>query len=207
MRGKGALGVVAGKLIVYGILLTLILALIDYFFTGILPLLEGVWESLEIISEYKSYIMVIVILVSGWLIINSISNTLYQLFEQVYGRQGAGAVRSVVKILGIGALLASIAGWIAGGVAGVALGGFIGIVVGFATQQVLGQAIAGLFILLARPYRIGDIIDLEKEKESNVEVVDITTLFTILKRANGDIVLVPNNNIINQKIVIHKKNK
>jgi len=45
---------------------------------------------------------------------------------------------------------------IAGGAAGVALGGFIGMVIGFASQQVLGQAISGLFILISRPFKISD---------------------------------------------------
>ncbi len=87
MKSKGALGIIAGKLVAYGILLALTLALIDYFFANILPLLESIWESLRIISGYKNYITVIVVLVSGWLIINSTSNTLYQLFKQVYGKQ------------------------------------------------------------------------------------------------------------------------
>jgi small-conductance mechanosensitive channel len=51
-------------------------------------------------------------------------------------------------------MLAAIAGGVAGGAAGVALGGFIGLVVGFASQQVLGQAVAGLFLLIARPFKI-----------------------------------------------------
>jgi len=71
----------------------------------------------------------------------------------------------MVKILGVGGLFAAIAGGVAGGVAGVALGGFIGMVVGFATQQVLGQAIAGLFLLLARSFEIGDNVDMAGESD------------------------------------------
>ncbi len=202
-----ALSKAIARLIVYSVLLIILLAFIDYFFTNTLPALKSVWGGFEVISGYREYVVATIMLVFGWLIIKYVSNTLYQLLEPVYGESGASAVRSLVRILGIGGLLASIAGSVAGGAAGVALGGFIGMVIGFATQQVLGQAVAGLFILLARPYRIGDTIDLEKEKEKNVEVVNITTLFTVLRRDNGDYVLVPNNNIIGQKIVIHRSRR
>jgi small conductance mechanosensitive channel len=48
--------------------------------------------------------------------------------------------------------VAALAGAVSGGAAAAALGGFIGLVKGFATQQVLGQAVAGTFLLLARPF-------------------------------------------------------
>jgi small-conductance mechanosensitive channel len=51
--------------------------------------------------------------------------------------------------------LAVIAGAVPGEPAAVALGGFIGIVFAFASQQVLGQTLAGLLILLARPFTTG----------------------------------------------------
>jgi small-conductance mechanosensitive channel len=78
-----------------------------------------------------------------------------------------------------------------------------GLVVGFATQQVLGQAIAGLFILLARPFKINDVVDVAGESE--VIVKDISTLFTVVERKDGLTVLVPSTMIIGQKIVIRKR--
>jgi hypothetical protein len=71
---------------------------------------------------------------------------------------------------------------VAGGAAGVALGGFIGLVVGFASQQVLGQAIAGLFILITRPLKIGDKVVLGGD-EGIVE--DVSTLFTAIVKPDG----------------------
>jgi len=48
------------------------------------------------------------------------------------------------------------------------LGSFIGLFVGFATQQVLGQAIAGLFILLARSFKIGNVVIIIISSEENL---------------------------------------
>jgi len=71
-------------------------------------------------------------------------------------------------MVSIGAMVAAIAGG-----AGVALGGFLGMVVGFASQQVLGRAIAGPFLLMARPFKIGDGV-----------VDDAVTLFTRVVKAD-----------------------
>jgi len=75
----------------------------------------------------------------------------------------------------------------------------LGMVIGFATQQVLGQAVAGLFILLPRPFKIGDRV--AAAGETGV-VEDISALFTIVRRDEGSVVLLPNNMLIGSKIYI-----
>ena len=163
-------------------------------------------RSLAMISDFAPYIFIIIVsLAIGWMIISSIASLLYAMSEPKYGASTAAAIRSLVKILGLGGLFASVGG-IAGGAAGVALGGFIGLVVGFATQQVLGQAIAGLFILLARPFKIGDNVDIAGE--SDVIIKDIGTLFTLVERkSDSNTVLIPSTMIIGQKIVIRRKSQ
>ncbi|MDK2875944.1 MAG: hypothetical protein PWQ22_354 [Archaeoglobaceae archaeon] len=106
------------------------------------------------IVDFAPYVFIIVALAIGWMIISSFASLFYAITEPKYGISTASALKNMIKILGLGGLFAAIAGGVAGGTAGVALGGFIGLVVGFATQQVLGQAIAGLFLLLARPLKI-----------------------------------------------------
>ncbi|MEM2967589.1 MAG: mechanosensitive ion channel, partial [Candidatus Caldarchaeum sp.] len=81
----------------------------------------------------------------------------------------------------------------------VALGGFIGIVIGFASQQVLGQAVSGLFLLISRPFKVGDQVVLGGD-EGVVE--DVSTLFTVVRKNDGTKVLIPNNTIIGGKIYI-----
>jgi small-conductance mechanosensitive channel len=75
-------------------------------------------------------------------------------------------------------------------------------VVGFASQQVLGQAIAGLFLLIARPFRVGDAVIIAGE-DGTIE--DVSTLFTIVRKADGITVLIPNNAIIGGKIYLKPK--
>ncbi|MEM1522998.1 MAG: mechanosensitive ion channel [Thermofilaceae archaeon] len=154
------------------------------------------------IEDYSTYIAIALSLFFGYMIVTSVSNIIYWSLRVRYPHSTAAAVRSIMKILGTGALAAAIAGGAAGGAAGVALGGFIGMVIGFATQQVLGQAIAGLFVLIARPIKIGDRVTAAGEQGV---VQDISTMFTVIEKDDGTIALVPNNMLIGSKIYIHKR--
>lgn len=159
-----------------------------------------------VLKDYAVYAHIIVLLVLGWIIVNAVATMFYAMLRPRYGVSATAAVRSMIRILGLGALLAGIAGGVAGGATGVALGGFIGLVVGFATQQVLGQVVAGMFLLLARPFKISDVIDVAGESE--VKVVDMSALFTTVKRKKDGLeVLIPSNIVIGQKIVIREKAK
>lgn len=154
------------------------------------------------VEDYSTYITVGFSLFFGYMIVRSFSEIIYWSLRFRHPHSTAAAVRSIMRILGIGALAAAIAGGTAGGAAGVALGGFIGMVIGFATQQVLGQAIAGLFILIARPIKIGDRVTAAGEQGL---VQDVSTLFTTIEKDDGTIALVPNNMLIGSKIYIHKR--
>mgnify|MGYP000010261467 CR=1 FL=1 len=155
-----------------------------------------------IIDQYGDYINIVLALIFGYLIIMAFSNSIYWSLRIRYPHGTAQAVKSIMTIVGIGALLASIAGAVAGGAAGVALGGFIGLVIGFASQQVLGQAIAGLFILLTRPIKIGDYATLAGETGL---VEDISSMFTMIRKDDGTLVMIPNNLLIGSKIYILKR--
>jgi len=207
MSNEDSVGKALGRVIVYAIIVAVIMGILQWFFTqGVDMLVKATkLDALLVLKDYAVYVYIIVLLALGWMIVNAVAAMFYVMIKPRYGASTAAAIRSMVRILGLGALLAGIAGGVAGGTAGVALGGFIGLVIGFATQQVLGQAVAGLFILLARPFKIGDLVDVAGESE--VRVRDISTLFTIVQRKDGFEVLVPSSMIIGQKIVIRERAK
>lgn len=157
-----------------------------------------------VLDPYGAYINIALALLFGYLIVRSFANFMYWSMRVRYPHQTAAAIRSIMMIVGIGALLAAIAGGVAGGAAGVALGGFLGIVIGFASQQVLGQAVAGLFLLLARPFRIGDYVSIAGEQGT---VEDITALFTMVRKDDGTLVLIPSSAIIGGKVYHLKKSQ
>lgn len=203
--GKDSIGNALARVVLYAVIVAIVMGILQWFFTQGVDLLVKTTklEGLRVLKDYATYVYIIVLLALGWMIVGSVAQLFYTMLKPRYGASSAAAVRSMVKILGLGGLLAGIAGGVAGGTAGVALGGFIGLVIGFATQQVLGQAVAGMFILLARPFKIGDIVDIAGE--NGVEVKDISTMFTIVQRSDGVEVLIPSSMIIGQKIAIRKR--
>lgn len=184
------------KVVLYVVLYVIVVAIIQWLFTSFL-LNYGVN-----LTDYIVYVQILIAIAFGYMIVSQIAGFFYWSMRVKYDHATAAAIRNIVRIIGIGALVAAIAGGVAGGAAGVALGGFIGMVVGFASQQVLGQAISGLFILISRPFKIGDAVIVAGEDGI---VDDISTLFTVIIKSDGTKVLVPNNSIVGGKIYLKPK--
>lgn len=183
------------KVVLYIVLYVAVAAVIQWLFTSFM-LQFGIN-----IVDYIGYVQILLAIAFGYLIVSGVASFFYWSMRAKY-EHATAAVRNVVKIIGIGALVAAIAGGVAGGAAGVALGGFIGIVIGFASQQVLGQAVAGLFLLISRPYKIGDPVVLAGE---DGVVDDVATLFTVVVKSDGIRVLIPNTSILGGKIYLKPK--
>lgn len=79
-------------------------------------------------------------------------------------------------------------------VAGLSLAGVAG---GFALQGVLGNVAAGLSIMLSRPFRIGDYIEIGNAK-GQVESMDLS--MTVLRTLEDARVLIPNRKIVGEII-------
>jgi len=184
------------KLVIYIVVYVVVAAIVHYVISTLLPMFH------IYIQHYEGYVNVLLALAFGYLIVSAFADVIYWSMRFRYDHPTARAMRNVFLLIGIGALVAGIAGAIGGGVAGVAVGGFLGIVIGFAVQQVLGQAVAGLFLLLARPFRVHDHVNLLGEDGI---VNDVAILFTEVIKGDGSKVLIPNNSIIGNKIYILPK--
>lgn len=155
-------------------------------------------------SGYLPYINILLALAFGYLIVNEFASVVYFSVRRRLPHSTASAVKNMLRIIGLGGLAAAIAGSVAGGAAGVALGGFLGLVVGTATQNVLGQAVAGLFLQLSRPFKVGERAMISGEEG----VVDeVTTLFTVIFKDDGTKVLIPNGSVVGNKISIRPEGK
>ncbi len=76
--------------------------------------------------------------------------------------------------------------------------GFIGIVIGFAAQQAFSNIIAGIFIAIFTPFRVGDRIETQSHYGS---VEDITLRQTIINTPSNERVIVPNAKILDDYII------
>ena len=182
-----------GKFIGYIALFIIVSAILQFFIVAFLPK-YGIN-----IQSYYIYINVSLTILFGYLIIKAFADLIYVMIKVKYTEDVAKAFRNVFLLIGVGALITTIAGEVGGGLAGVSVGGFLGIVIGFATQQVMGQAVAGLFLLIARPMKINDTVTLLGDTGV---VNNISILFTEIIKDDGTRVLIPNNMILGNKIYV-----
>ncbi len=82
--------------------------------------------------------------------------------------------------------------------------GIFAAVVGFASQQAFSNIISGIFLVIFRPFRVGDVIKVENHVEGVVE--DITLRHTVIRNYENCRAVIPNavigqNTIINYALV------
>jgi len=179
------------KALLYGIALAASIVLTEYL----------VENYVKAIIEYKAYLIAIEVLAFGYLIVENLAWGMYKRFKVAVGRGVAAVIRIVTRISGYAVIIASLTSvFNTNPSAALTVGSFAGLVVGFAFQAVLGNAIAGIFLAVSRPFAIGDRIAVKGIKGV---VQDIGIMHTIIDTGE-DIVLVPSS-IIVKEIITKKK--
>jgi small conductance mechanosensitive channel len=69
--------------------------------------------------------------------------------------------------------------------------GVVGFIIGFATKDVLSNVVAGLFLLINRPFKVGDEVEVAKVKG----IVHEMNLAACVLHQGKDYVMVPNGKI------------
>ncbi len=77
--------------------------------------------------------------------------------------------------------------------------GIIAAIIGFASQHAFGNIISGTFIVIFKPFRVGDIIKIGRDMMGRVE--DITLRHTVIRNFENRRIIIPNSNISSQTIV------
>lgn len=78
------------------------------------------------------------------------------------------------------------------------LGGVAAIGIGFGMQNLFNNVISSIIIILERPIRVGDIIELPGEKG---EIIEIGTRRVKIRRTDGVDVLIPNSYFLEQSLI------
>lgn len=159
-------------------------------------------DFLLFVSPYLKYFNALVILVLGHFIIGEVGRTVYAYMRGFADHSSATTVQNVARIVGYGVLLAILASvFSVDPAAALTLGSFGGLVVGFATQTFMGNALAGIFVLITRPFTFGDTITIAN---NTGKVKQIHVMHIILETLDGQTdVLIPNSFVLSQ--IIQKK--
>ena len=75
--------------------------------------------------------------------------------------------------------------------------GFLGLVIGLASQSVIGNLVAGVFLVIEKPMKVGDQVEVEG-KMGYVE--DVKIMSTIIRTYDGVFVRIPNEKVFTTNI-------
>lgn len=147
------------------------------------------------------------IAIVGYVVMEIMANTAFKLaIAAQQSGQMVISIRSVTRIIGAVVIAAIIVSFLnQNAIVAASIGTISGIVVGFASQNLIGNMIAGIYLALTRPFKLGDMITVFG---NSGKVYDIGLLNCDLLMKNGDIVRAPSSSLLTTPIVIllHMKN-
>jgi len=153
-------------------------------------------------AQYVLYFHVAEVAVVGFFIIQILSSISYNL-ALVNAEQTAKSMRSLVRIAGAIIVIAFIISYLSQDpVIAASISTIAGLVVGFSSANIISNVIAGMYLAIARPFRIDDRIKVFGE----VGVVrDIGMLYTRLALENGDEMLASNSSMVTTTVILKKE--
>lgn len=79
-----------------------------------------------------------------------------------------------------------------------------GTIIGFAAMNTIGNIIAGLIVMISRPFEVGDRIMYNNKL---ADVIDIKLVYTVLKDIDGVIISIPNQKLLKTEIENYGKDR
>jgi len=151
--------------------------------------------------RYSTFLNVGVVATIGYFVINSVANVFYQLSYDALTKN-ADIIRILIRIVGAIIVISIIISYLSEDpIIAASIGTITGIVIGFASQNVIGNLISGLYLAITRPFRIGD----KATVFGNTGIiVDIGLLYTRLRNDEGHIILAPNLSMVSTTIIIRE---
>ncbi|RJS93646.1 hypothetical protein CW705_01335 [Candidatus Bathyarchaeota archaeon] len=193
------------KMGLYIIILVISLSAINFLFgeapfTEIPSFLQPYSESLTLFKPFLIYIKAALVFIFGYYVLNAVSAIVYTYASRVADRPTAAALKSLTKISGI-AILLGLVGSIfnVSPAAALTMGSFGGMVVGFAAQTIITHLIAGVFLLITRPFSYGETITVAGQ----TGVVKEIKLMHLVLDTGEEEILIPSGTVVTQ--ILRKK--
>lgn len=190
LRAKQTKSKFIKRIVVLGIIFTIAFVTIEYFLEPIIP------------KNYLMLLQSIQVSIVGYFVIEVISNAFHDLTYD-YLKDTSRSIKILMRILGSIVIIAIIISYLSNDpIVAASIGTISGLVVGFASQNIIGNIIAGLYLAILRPFRLGD----EITAFNNTGVIfDIGLITTKLYTSDNKIVLVPNSSMVTTTIVLNKR--
>ena len=170
------------------------------------PILQPYTGLIAIVQPYVVYIQAVLLLVFGYMAVRSASAMVFTYVRRVADHPTAASIRTITKVVGLAVLLSMLASvFNVNPSAALTIGSFGGLVVGFATQTILSHVVAGIFLLLFRPFKYGDLITVAGKTGV---VKNITLMHLVLEDQDKEnVILIPSGSVVTQIIQIKRSLK
>jgi small-conductance mechanosensitive channel len=189
----------------YIIILIISLSLMNFVFgeapfTAIPDFLQPYSGALDLLRPFLIYARAALVFFFGYQVLNAVGVIVYTYMLRVSDRPTAAAIRSLTKISGIAVLL-GLVGSLFGvsPAAALTMGSFGGMVVGFASQTIMTHVIAGVFLLITRPFSYGETVTVAGQTGT---VKEIRLMHLVLDTGKEEI-LIPSGTVVTQ--ILKKK--
>ena len=154
-------------------------------------------------SPYLRYFNAAIILVLGYLIVGEVGRIVYAYMRGFADHSSAATVQNVARIVGYGVLLAILASvFSVDPAAALTIGSFGGLVVGFATQTFMANALAGIFVLITRPFTFGDVVTISG---NTGHVKEIRVMHLLIESEDGSKDILIPNSLVLSTIIMKKR--
>ena len=170
---------------------------------GLLVLTARIEEGQPVgfLAPYKDYVVITLLALFGIPAVENGSKGLFAIAQRRIPPDVTGALRIIARIVAYGIILSTVVSVLTGNAAAaLTMGSFAGLVAGFASQTVMGNAVAGLFMAIARPIKVADRVTIGGNSGT---VINITLMHTVLNAEDREI-FIPSSNIVNTVLVRHK---
>ena len=195
------------KVIFYIAVLAVALSLVNFLFgwasyEEIPPYLQPYSSIILFIYPYLVYIQAGLLFAFGYFAVKAISGLVYTYVRRVADHPTAATLRIITRISGVAVLLSLMTSvFNVNPAAALTVGSFGGLVVGFATQTILSHVVAGVFLLLSRPFTYGDKVTVSGQTGV---VKQIRLMHLVLETEDGkNEILIPSGTVVTQ--IIQKK--
>jgi small conductance mechanosensitive channel len=149
-----------------------------------------------------TYIKIAEILIIGYFFVEIVSNLVFRLTSAYFG-DTAHSIKVFIRIASAIVIAAVIISYLSKDpLVAASITTITGLVIGFASQSLIGNLIAGLYLASTRPFKVGDNITVF----GNTGLIyEIGLLYSRLLSDTGDIIIASNNSLVSATIKVHRK--
>ena len=183
----------------------LIMTLISVVALIVLYALVGRMEEyahLDFLVAYKEYISVGLVVILGHLAVQAGSKWIFAAALRRSSTDVAGSMRIIARLVGYGLIFSFLVSVLTdNAAAALTMGSFAGLVAGFASQTVMGNTVAGIFMAVSRPIGIGERVTIGGKTGT---VTDITLMHVVLD-TDDQRILIPSSTTVTTVLIKHKE--